>query len=128
MIYDDHHEQRQRFAMRDDIDRSGADTLRVVWARLATFREVHAAAEEKHFHPALLKIGEGAGSKDSAAAETTDAIGDRNDIRDAVAKVALRDVGSKGWYTAIARAEKPTAATWVRKSVKASPIFAVMPA
>jgi hypothetical protein len=106
LICDDHHEQRRRFAMLDDIDPTDTETLGVVWKRLATFLEVHAAAEEKHFYPALLKVGEGAGSKDSPAAETKDAIGDHNDIRDAVAKVAQHDVGSKDWYNAIAAARK----------------------
>jgi hypothetical protein len=78
----------------------------VVWKRLATFLEVHASAEEKHFYPALLEQGKGAGSKHSPAAETRDAIGDHNDIRDAVSKVALHDAGSEEWYAAIAAARK----------------------
>lgn len=106
LICDDHHEQRRRFAILDDLDRTDTETLRVVWERLATFLEVHAAAEEKHFYPALLKVGKGAGSKDSPAAETRDAIGDHNDIRDAVAKVGLHDVGSDNWYAGIAAARK----------------------
>lgn len=106
LICDDHREQRRRFAILDDIDRSDTDTLTAIWERLAVLLEVHAASEEKHFYPALLHVGKGAGSKETAAAETRDAIGDHNDIRDAVAKVALHAVGSGGWYTAIAAARK----------------------
>jgi hypothetical protein len=106
LIRDDHHEQRRRFAVLDEIDPADKDALRLVWQRLATFLEVHAAAEEKCFYPALLKVGEGAGSKDSPAAETRDAIGDHNDIREAVSKVERHDVGSADWYAAIAAARK----------------------
>lgn len=106
LICDDHHEQRRRFAILDEIDRTDVETLTAVWERLATFLEVHAASEEKHFYPALLHVGEGAGSKDSPAAETRDAIGDHNDIRDAVAKVARHAVGSEAWYAAIGAARK----------------------
>ena len=106
LICSDHHEQRRRFAILDEIDRSDAGALTSVWGRLATFLEVHAASEEKHFYPALLKVGEGAGSKGTPAAETRDAIGDHNDIRDAVAKVALHAAGSDDWYAAIAAARK----------------------
>ncbi len=106
LICDDHHEQRRRFAILDEVERSDTETLSAVWNRLATFLEVHAASEEKHFYPALLKVGEGAGSKDSPAGETRDAIGDHNDIRDALSKVSLHAVGSDDWYTAIAAARK----------------------
>lgn len=106
LILDDHHEQRRRFAILDDIDRTDTEALRTVWERLATFLEVHAGAEEKHFYPALLKVGEGAGSKDSPEAETRDAVDDHNDIRDAVAKVGLHEVGSDDWYSAVADARK----------------------
>jgi hypothetical protein len=77
-----------------------------VWNRLAVFLEVHASAEEKFFYPALLKLGKGAGGKPDAAAETDDAIGDHNDIRDAVADVARHSVGSSAWYKAVAKANK----------------------
>ncbi|TAL87501.1 MAG: cation-binding protein [Rhodanobacter sp.] len=106
LILDDHHEQRRRFAMLDQIDRADTAALDAVWQRLATFLEVHAAAEEKFFYPALLELGKGAGSKDSADAETEDAIGDHNEIRDAVAKVASHAVGDDAWFDAIALARK----------------------
>lgn len=106
LICDDHHEQRRRFAILDQIDRSDAETLAALWDRLATFLEVHAASEKKHFYPALLHVGEGAGDKDTPAAETRDAISDHNDIRDAVSKVAGHAVGSDDWYAAIAVARE----------------------
>jgi hypothetical protein len=37
-------------------------------------------------------------------AETLDAIGDHNEIRDAVAEVANHDVGTDGWFAAVAGA------------------------
>src|SRR6478735_3072834 len=61
LILDDHHEQRRLFAMLEQVDRADVDSLDVIWRRLATFLEVHAEAEERHFYPALLRVGTGAG-------------------------------------------------------------------
>jgi len=97
LILDDHHEQRRLFAMLEEVDRSDTDTLSAIWGRLAAFLEVHAEAEEQHFYPELLKLGKGAGDKDSAEGETEDAIEDHNEIRDAVASVAEHHVGSTEW-------------------------------
>jgi hypothetical protein len=106
LILDDHHEQRRLFAMLEQIERGNREALAAVWSRLSAFLEVHAEAEERHFYPALLKIGAGAGGKSSADAETLDAIKDHNEIRDAVAKVARHQVGSEGWIAAVAAANK----------------------
>ena len=59
---------------------------------------MHAEAEERFFYPKLLKVGDGAGGKPTAADETLDAIKDHNKIRDAVAAVAHETVGSDGWW------------------------------
>lgn len=106
LILDDHNEQRRRFAILEQIDSTNTAALGAVWGRLGAFLEMHAAAEETWFYPALLKVGHGAGSKSTAAAETRDAIGDHNDIRDAVAKVAKQQIGSDSWYSAIAAVNK----------------------
>jgi hypothetical protein len=106
LILDDHHEQRRLFAMLDDVNRTDTDTLRSVWGRLATFLEVHAEAEERLFYPELLRLGQGAGGKDSPEDETDDAIADHNEIRDAVAQVAGHEVGSDGWFSAVAAANE----------------------
>ncbi|MEP7302754.1 MAG: hemerythrin domain-containing protein [Caldimonas sp.] len=106
LILDDHHEQRRLFAILDEVDRSHADALAAVWARLASFLEVHAEAEERHFYPTLLKVGSGAGGKPSASAETEHAIRDHNEIRGAIAKVAGHATGSAAWFAAVAGANK----------------------
>ncbi|HET9125168.1 MAG TPA: hemerythrin domain-containing protein [Solirubrobacteraceae bacterium] len=100
LILDDHHEQRRLFAQLEEIPREDAETLAAVWNRLAAFLELHAAAEEKLFYPALLKLGKGVEDTDPVD-ETDDAIHDHNDIRDAVAAVSDHAVGSDGWYEAI---------------------------
>jgi Hemerythrin HHE cation binding domain len=102
LILDDHHEQRRLFAILEQIDPTNTAALRAVWDRLASFLEVHAEAEEQLFYPELLRVGEGVDSVDPEA-ETKDAIGDHNDIRNAVAAVANHEVGSEGWYAAIAK-------------------------
>ncbi len=106
LILDDHHEQRRLFGILDQIDRTDRDSLQALWRQLSDFLEVHAEAEEKHFYPRLLELGRGAGSKDSAGAETEDAIKDHNEIRDAIAKVDEHPVGSDPWFAAVAQARK----------------------
>jgi hypothetical protein len=104
LILDDHQEQRRLFAILEQIDPVDEETLTAVWTRLAALLEVHAEAEERFFYPKLLQVGDGAGGKESAAAETLHAIKDHNKIRDAVAAVAGHAVGSDGWWDAVAEA------------------------
>jgi hypothetical protein len=108
LILDDHHEQRRRFAMLEQLDPADTAGLAAVWSRLAVFLEVHAAAEEQVFYPELLAAGlaagGGTGGAQTTEAETLDAIHDHNDIRDAVLAVAGHDVGSAGWLAAVAAA------------------------
>src|ERR1700693_2350199 len=100
LILDDHHEQRRLFAILEQIDQGDTEVLSAVWSRLAAFLELHAAAEEEIFYPALLQVGLAANRKAGVEDETLDAIHDHNDIRDAVAEVARHPVGSDGWDTA----------------------------
>jgi hypothetical protein len=104
LILDDHAEQRRLFAIVEQIDRSDSAALSAVWGRLATFLELHAAAEEALFYPALLKAGITGRRREGVEDETLDAIHDHNEIRDAVAEVARYSVGSEGWYAAVAGA------------------------
>jgi Hemerythrin HHE cation binding domain len=102
LILDDHYEQRRLFAILEQIDWADVGTLSDLWARLSVFLELHAAAEEEIFYPELLRVGQRAGRIGISEAETLDAIGDHNDIRDSIAAVVGHDVGSDGWYAAIA--------------------------
>jgi hypothetical protein len=104
LILDDHQEQRRLFAIVEQIDRSDVQALSAVWGRLAVFLEVHAAAEEAIFYPALLQTGIATQRKAGVEDETLDAIRDHNEIRDAVAEVARYRVGSDDWYAAVAGA------------------------
>ena len=104
LILDDHHEQRRLFAILEQVGRSDTGALSAVWARLGAFLELHAAAEEAIFYPALLQVGLAAGRRAGAEGETLDAIRDHNDIRDAVAEVARHRVGSDDWFAAVAAA------------------------
>jgi hypothetical protein len=104
LILDDHHEQRRLFAIMEQVDRSDPETLGAVWDRLAAFLELHAAAEEEIFYPALLRVGIQARRARTAEDETLDAIGDHNDIRDAVMSVPGHPVGSDEWYAGVAAA------------------------
>jgi Hemerythrin HHE cation binding domain len=102
LILDDHHEQRRLFAILEQIDRGDTGTLRSIWARLSALLEVHAQGEEEIFYPELLRVGTSTGALGHTEDETLDAIHDHNDIRDTIAAVAGHEVGSDGWYAAIA--------------------------
>ena len=104
LILDDHREQRRLFAILEQIERADTGVLSAIWDRLATFLELHAAAEEAIFYPALLQVGLAAHRAAGVEGETLDAIRDHNDIRDAVEEVARHEPGSDGWFTAIAAA------------------------
>jgi hypothetical protein len=104
LILDDHHEQRRLFAILEQVDRAETGVLAAIWARLASFLELHAAAEEAIFYPALLQVGLAAGRKAGVEDETLDAIGDHNQIRDAVAEVARHQAGTDEWFAAVAAA------------------------
>jgi len=106
LILDDHHEQRRLFAILEQVDRRNTDALSAIWDRLAAFLELHAKAEEEVFYPALLQVGLAAHRKAGVEEETTDAIGDHNQIRDAVAEVGKHQVGTDGWYGAVAAANE----------------------
>ena len=97
VILSDHHGQRRMFALLDDVDRSDVKTLTMLWNRLSAMLEVHAQAEELFFYPELLALGRRL-RDDSEAAETKDAIGDHNDIRDGILEANRHEVGSPGWW------------------------------
>jgi hypothetical protein len=100
LILDDHEHFRRAFARLDDLEAESlpAADLSRVWDPLADLLDVHAVAEEEIFYPQLLR--KGADARD----ETLDAIGDHNDIRDAVHDAAHRPVGSQDWWEAVGRA------------------------
>jgi Hemerythrin HHE cation binding domain len=102
LILDDHYEQRRLFAMLEQISRADTEVLSALWGRLASFLELHAAAEEEIFYPELLQVGLAARRAAGVESETLDAIHDHNEIRDAIAEVARHTVGSDGWYAAVA--------------------------
>jgi hypothetical protein len=104
LILDDHHEQRRLFAILEQVDRSETEVLSAVWDRLAAFLELHAAAEEAIFYPALLQVGLAAQRSAGVEEETVDAIHDHNEIRDAVAEVARHQAGTGEWFGAVAGA------------------------
>jgi Hemerythrin HHE cation binding domain len=102
LILDDHHEQRRRFALLEEMDSASVEALSDIWARLAVFLEVHAAAEEEIFYPELVKLAVAPRPLARAEPETVDAIYDHNQIRDAIAAVGPHLVGSPDWRDAIA--------------------------
>jgi len=103
VILNDHHEQRRRFALLDEMHECEPSDLEPVWNQLRILLEVHAKAEEELFYPALMELGTGAGGKDSAGDETTDAIHDHNEIRDAIRDVSDHRAGAPEWWEALSK-------------------------
>jgi hypothetical protein len=96
LILDDHDWFRRQFAALDDL--TDPVDLGRVWQPLADLLDVHAAAEEEIFYPELIQRGA------DAEAETLDAVGDHNEIRDGVRDAAGYPVGSADWQAAVHRA------------------------
>ena len=104
LILADHTWFRERFAELDYLQANqGTDTdaLQRVWRPLADKLDVHAYIEEKIFYPQLLKRG-----IDDPEAETVDAIGDHNDIRDGIRAADQAPIGSPQWWEAVGEARK----------------------
>jgi hypothetical protein len=106
LILDDHDTFRRGFAALDtaqspDADPASAEQrLAEIWAPLADLLDLHAVAEEQIFYPMLLRMGD----EGEAVDETVDALGDHNDIRDAVHATAALRPGSDAWWEAVNRA------------------------
>lgn len=93
----DHDWFRRQFAAVSDA-RDNVLALCVLWEELSARLEVHAAAEETLFYPRLLK------DDADAADDTTDAIRDHNDIRDAIREAGQHEIGDVRWWAAVAAA------------------------
>ncbi|WP_425230579.1 hemerythrin domain-containing protein [Sphingomonas sp.] len=106
LILDEHAQQRQLFALIDEIDPSDTPALTAIWGRLRALLDAHAEAEERFFYPRLMQVGTGGNDAPSAAEETEDAIEDHNEIRDAATAVEKEAVGSDAWFAAVGKANK----------------------
>jgi hypothetical protein len=106
LILDDHDTFRRGFAALDELQSPDVDPadceskLAAVWDPLADLLDVHAVAEEKIFYPQLLRKGD----EGDAVDETVDAVGDHNDIRDAVHAAAKFPPGSQDWWEQVNKA------------------------
>ena len=105
VILDQHHEQRQMFAVLDELPRDDVQALAAVWGRLEVMLEVHAEAEERFFYPRLLAVGKGTADGDLHE-EVEDAVKDHNEIRDGIRAARSTEVGSDDWWAAVWAARK----------------------
>jgi iron-sulfur cluster repair protein YtfE (RIC family) len=102
LILVEHAEFRARFANLWDMRGDRATTpATVAWRMLSYLLEVHAKAEEEILYPVLLKRG-----SDQASAETLDAIGDHNQIRDAIKLASEATTGTEPWWAAVLSCRK----------------------
>jgi hypothetical protein len=104
LILADHNWFREQFARLDKQQakpEEGSAALERIWRPLADKLDVHAYIEEKIFYPQLLRRG-----VDDPEGETLDAIGDHNDIRDAVRDANAAAVGTDEWWAGVGRARE----------------------
>ena len=108
LVLEDHHTMRRQFALLDDVW-DDPRALGMIWKGLARLLDVHAACEEEVFYPYLLKYGD-SGDDDATEGdvvdETDDAIGDHDEIRDAVAAAGKEEPGTEAWWTAVRKARE----------------------
>lgn len=101
-ILAEHGEFRDQFVALWDLRPEGDDgAIGAAWQPLADLLEVHAQAEEDIFYPVLLKRG-----GDEASEETDDAIGDHNDIRDAIRRAGTEAMATEAWWDAVMECRK----------------------
>jgi hemerythrin-like domain-containing protein len=102
LVLAEHEAFRRAFAeidgLRDDPEQAGRR-----WRELADQLEVHAAGEEAVLYPALLR------DVDGSEGDTEHAVHDHNEIREATRAVDEHEVGSDGWWEALAAARETTA-------------------
>ena len=102
LILGQHQDFRRRFVELWDLRPDGdVGALGAAWRELANLLEVHASAEEEILYPVLLKKG-----GDDAPEETLDAVGDHNEIRDAVREAAQHVPSSAAWWDAVLECRK----------------------
>ena len=102
LVLIEHQEFRTRFASLWAMRGEQAVVARAVaWRVLADLLEVHASAEEEILYPVLLKRG-----GDQAPAQTTDAIGDHNEIRQAIRAATRVASGTDFWWAAVQACRK----------------------
>lgn len=121
LIVDEHEELRRRFAEMDTMraEPSEPSQLERVWAVLAAKLEVHASAEEAIFYPRLLKEGR------RGEEETSDAIDDHNQIRDAIRRASACRPGTEDWWGAVLAARAANSDHMAEEEREAIPDFRV---
>lgn len=77
-------------------------TVSAIWSRIADLLDLHTEAEYEICY--FLMFGHGTDRAD----ELSDAIGDLNDIRQAVAEARLHDPGCRMWWLAVNAARRTT--------------------
>src|SRR3981081_890979 len=119
LILDEHGEFRRQFvALWDRRPVADPHAISAAWQPLADLLEVHASAEEEIFYPVLLKRG-----SDEAPEGTEDAIGDHNQIRDAIRAAAGADPGSHVWWEAVLACRKANDAHLAEEERDVIPAF-----
>ena len=99
LIYEDHDWFRRQFFLLDEAQ--SPEQLAAVWEPLASRLDAHAQAEEEIFYPELLRLGE-----QDPEEETDDAVGDHNEIREAVQASRSAQVDSDEWWEAVNKARE----------------------
>jgi hypothetical protein len=119
LILDEHEESRRRFTEMDTLhaDASEPSRLELLCLPLAQKLGLHASAEEAVFYPSLLNEGR------RGEGETSDAIDDHNQIRDAIRRPESEAVGTDDWWDAILAARAANSDHMAEEEREAIPDF-----
>ena len=101
LVQKEHEVMRRAFAEIEQV--SDTRELAERWRELADLLEVHASAEELVLYPELLA------DVPETEEETAEAVGDHNEIREAVDAVAAHETGSQAWWEALRTAREVNA-------------------
>jgi len=97
LILIEHDEFRDRFRqLWDMLSHEDDAAWGLAWRVLADLLEMHAKAEEEILHPFLLQRG-----SDHVPAETTHAMGEHGQIRDAMTSAARSASGTAFWWASV---------------------------
>ncbi len=115
VILSEHEEFRLQFAHFEAI--TDADEQRTRWQPLQELLEVHAAAEEAVFYPEVVRV------LHDGAEETTDAVHEHNEIRDAIGEVEEHKPGTELFLLAVKQVQASNAHHMAEEESEVLPQF-----
>lgn len=115
VILSEHEQFRMQFAEFEGV--TDRDEQRSRWEPLRNLLEVHAAAEEAVFYPEVVRV------LHDGAEETTDAVHEHNEIRDAIGEVEEHEPGTELFLLAVKQVQAANAHHMAEEESEVLPQF-----